>query len=271
GNDPDWFKLTVKAWYNGTLKNAAVDFYLADYRFSNNTQDYIVRDWRWVDLTSLGNVDSLAFFLSSSDTGSFGMNTPAYYCIDNFTTADRANGGPTVADGNITITYSQDTLINVIGQYVTDTSGEALTVQIISGPLISGASAVVDSNNNIWYLPNIGIVAVDTITYSVCDIDNHCDTAQLFINITGLEGINDIAKLNAAVWPNPFNASLSVATKQGVDELSLYDLTGRLIMQERHPQSTAPIMLNTASLPAGLYLLKVIVGNSVATVKVTKQ
>ena len=92
GNDPDWFKLTIRNWYGGVMTNDSVEFYLADYRFANNTQDYIVKTWQWVDLTSLGNVDSLSFELSSTDAGAFGINTPAYFCIDNFSTADVATG-----------------------------------------------------------------------------------------------------------------------------------------------------------------------------------
>ena len=86
GNDPDWFKLTVKGMHSGSLTADSVDYYLADYRFADNDSDYIVKTWQWVDLASLGHVDSLVFMLRSSDTGSFGMNTPAYFCIDNFTT-----------------------------------------------------------------------------------------------------------------------------------------------------------------------------------------
>lgn len=86
GNDPDWFKLVVYGYQGGARKSDSVAFYLADYRFANNTQDYIVKDWTWVNLQSLGPVDSLTFQLSSSDNGSFGMNTPAYFCLDQFTT-----------------------------------------------------------------------------------------------------------------------------------------------------------------------------------------
>jgi hypothetical protein len=88
GDDADWFLLTVFGYSNGNVTTDSVNFYLADYRFANNTQDYIVESWEWVDLSSLGNVDSVIFFLSSSDTGSFGMNTPAFFAIDNFTTAN---------------------------------------------------------------------------------------------------------------------------------------------------------------------------------------
>lgn len=86
GSYPDWFKLTIKGYSNGALKVDSVDFYLADFRFADNSKDYIVNTWEWVDLTSLGNVDSVIFKLSSSDTGLWGMNTPAFFCIDNFTT-----------------------------------------------------------------------------------------------------------------------------------------------------------------------------------------
>lgn len=83
GDDKDWFKLTIKGidaqgHYTGT-----VDFYLADFRFDDNSKDFIVKSWEWVDLRALGNVTKLEFRMSSSDTGSAGMNTPGYFCFDN--------------------------------------------------------------------------------------------------------------------------------------------------------------------------------------------
>ncbi|WP_317898268.1 T9SS type A sorting domain-containing protein [Aurantibacillus circumpalustris] len=87
GNYPDWFKLTVYAYKNGTKKTDTVEFYLADYRFSNNSQDYIVNAWTWVDCSTLGNVDSVSFKLYSSDIGIYGINNPTYFCLDNFSTS----------------------------------------------------------------------------------------------------------------------------------------------------------------------------------------
>jgi len=86
GDDPDFFLLTIRKYLDGTLSTDSVNFYLADYRFEDNTEDYIVKDWTWLDLTSLGNADSLNFSLSSSDVGEFGMNTPAYVCVDQIRT-----------------------------------------------------------------------------------------------------------------------------------------------------------------------------------------
>ncbi len=86
GSDPDFFVLTIKKYLDGVLSSDSVDFYLADYRFEDANEDYIVDAWTWVDLSSLGNVDSLSFTLNSSDVGQFGMNTPSYFCIDDVET-----------------------------------------------------------------------------------------------------------------------------------------------------------------------------------------
>ena len=88
GDDPDFFLLTIKGYVNGEMINDSIDFYLADYRSTDNSEDYIIDDWTWVDLEDFGLVDSLAFSLSSSDNGAFGMNTPAYFCMDQFTLLD---------------------------------------------------------------------------------------------------------------------------------------------------------------------------------------
>jgi hypothetical protein len=85
GSYPDFFKLTVKSYVGGQLGNDSVEFYLADFRFTNDSLDYIVNTWEWVDCSVFQVFDSLKFSLSSSDNGSFGMNTPAFFCIDNFT------------------------------------------------------------------------------------------------------------------------------------------------------------------------------------------
>jgi len=82
GGYPDYFKLTVRSYVGGQLGSDSVEFYLADYRFTNDSLDYIVNTWEWVDCSILQVFDSLKFTLSSSDNGAFGMNTPAFFCID---------------------------------------------------------------------------------------------------------------------------------------------------------------------------------------------
>ena len=83
GDDPDFFLVTITGYDDSASSVGSVDFYLADYRFTDNTQDYLVDQWAWVDLSSLGAVKQLQFTLSSSDNDPvFGMNTPAYFVLD---------------------------------------------------------------------------------------------------------------------------------------------------------------------------------------------
>jgi hypothetical protein len=82
GNDPDWFKVNIKFYLLGNHQDS-VDFYLADFRFNDNSQDYIIKDWTSVDINPIMNTfDSVYFELSSSDVGAWGMNTPAFLCLD---------------------------------------------------------------------------------------------------------------------------------------------------------------------------------------------
>jgi len=81
-NGADFFRVWIIGMNNLMQRTDSVVFYLADYRFSDNSQDYIVDSWENVDLSSFGFVKHLTFRLESSDVGDFGMNTPAYVALD---------------------------------------------------------------------------------------------------------------------------------------------------------------------------------------------
>lgn len=83
-NGEDWFLLTIYGLDEDSLYTGdSVNFYLADFRFTNDANDYIIDEWTWVNLTSLGEVKGLDFVLSSTDTsGGFGMNNPSYFAMD---------------------------------------------------------------------------------------------------------------------------------------------------------------------------------------------
>jgi len=89
GNDPDWFKLTIVGHDGNDVPVGSVDVFLADFRFSDNSLDYILDAWLFVDLFSLGKVASLVFDFSSSDNDPvYGMKTPAYAAFDNVVLAE---------------------------------------------------------------------------------------------------------------------------------------------------------------------------------------
>lgn len=85
-NGEDYFLLQIVALDAMDMPVAdTFDFYLADYRFADNNDDYIVNTWETLNFSAneVLVARKLKFLLSSTDNGDFGMNTPAYFAIDN--------------------------------------------------------------------------------------------------------------------------------------------------------------------------------------------
>lgn len=94
GSYPDYFKLIVRGYKNGLVKTDSATLLLADYTFTNNALDYVLDKWTFVNTANLGEVDSLKFFMRSTDTGDFGMNTPGFFAIDDISVSK-----PNIATG----------------------------------------------------------------------------------------------------------------------------------------------------------------------------
>ncbi|PBQ31158.1 hypothetical protein CNR22_05055 [Sphingobacteriaceae bacterium] len=175
GSYPDFFKVVIKGYKNGVIKNDSVTYMLADFTFTNNAQDFILNSWKFVNTTSIGEVDSLQFFLRSSDNDpTYGMNTPGYFAIDNFET----------------------TAPNLVG---------------------------IAKNN---------------------------------------------ADLKLEVYPNPFQSSITINTKESNASVSLKDLTGKVIYSEALKQESTT--LNFEALPSGIYFLELTSGNQKTIKKLIK-
>jgi hypothetical protein len=145
-NGEDWFLLTIYGLDENGDTTGNVEYYLADYRFPDNNDDYIVDTWKWVDLTSLGAVYGLTFGLTSSDIGQWGMNTPAYFTLDNieiqgftglpaFTVQDVKVFPNPVTDYveiNSTHTINQIRVVDLTGREIMNRIGEGATNKIIT-------------------------------------------------------------------------------------------------------------------------------------------
>ena len=85
GNDPDFLKATLTGYdsLNATgTTTGEVEVFLADFRSSDNSQDYVLATWLNVDLAPLGLAKSAGLRFTSSDVGAFGINTPTYLALD---------------------------------------------------------------------------------------------------------------------------------------------------------------------------------------------
>jgi len=169
GNDPDWFKLTIKMYFQG-LFNDSVDFYLADFRFSDNSQDYILKDWETINLHGFGSMDSLYFELSSSDVGMWGMNTPAFFCIGSImelvTSVDELTQN--------TFSFFPNPASNVLNLKANEVI-EALTITDMSGRVVK----TINSNNT--KQTSIDVSDLTSGVYFVQVVSNGVPKVQKFI------------------------------------------------------------------------------------------
>lgn len=166
GKDADWFKLQIWGTKADGSKTETIDFYLADFRSDESSKDYIVKDWRWVDLRSLGEITSVHFGMASSDFSSYGMNTPSYFCIDNLSViADQVlTASPVVAtETNNVVAFpnpcnnvlnvkcksgSVVTLFDVTGQIITKTIAEQENIQLSTENIAVGYYEIQIANNS---------------------------------------------------------------------------------------------------------------------------
>jgi hypothetical protein len=169
GNDEDWFKLKITGWNESQIEVGTIEFYLADYRFADNAKDYIIKDWQWVDLSSLTNTSYLTFELSSTDNGDWGMNTPAFFCLDeitiknftgiNFGTENDAAKPeyefqiyPNPAQNYLNITgnnpINQLSIVNIAGQLVLQYKGNQSFNQTISIESLNAGIYFIQVNSN---------------------------------------------------------------------------------------------------------------------------
>lgn len=82
GTDKDSFTLWIYQYFsNNTVDSTRVN--LANFTSNNSDEHYILDTWTTVRFNSIIPSDSIQFKLVSSDNGQFGMNTPAFFALDN--------------------------------------------------------------------------------------------------------------------------------------------------------------------------------------------
>ncbi len=152
GEYPDWLKLQVRGFRNGTMTTDSIEFYLADFRPALSTDDYIIKDWRYVNCTTMGYNDSLVILMTSSDTTNHIMNTPGYFSIDRVTTVNTINVSELEAISDVK-TYPNPTDKNIFINYIAKSETELqVSLYDVYGKMISKQKQQAYIGNNTIHL-----------------------------------------------------------------------------------------------------------------------
>jgi len=263
GNDPDWFLLTATGKNASGQTVGTAEFYLADYRFANNEEDYILNTWEWFDLSSLGEVNTITFSLSSSKNNSHGMVTPAYFCIENF------NGeGPVQpqdqppyivnpVDDVVFDQYPQTIEVNLNGVATDpDNDDELIVYSLVSNSNTAELSAEIGGKTLVLNRLSREEATATLVLRATSD-GQYVDFEINVIMHLVPDGIEENYAAAISVYPNPATDYVIVETCHGasVQCVEIYDITGHKVL------SSTSTEINISELPEGVYFIAVSVEN----------
>ncbi|GEM_PF-2106689 len=92
------------------------------------------------------------------------------------------------------------------------------------------------------------------------------ETEDYIVKVEEAMGLNENSLSSISVYPNPVKDILNITSQKNVDKAEIYNLSGQLIQTEK-----ATNQINMETLPAGIYILKVISADEVQTFKIVKK
>jgi len=265
GNDADWFKLQIWGIKADGSKTDTIDFYLADYRFLDNSKDYLVKDWRWVDLSSLGSVKSIQFGMESSDNGQWGMNTPSYFCLDNLTVLP-ADAPVSLSINDIIVNKNETPKVISLSQAFTayDPTSLTFTFGSNSNPTLV-QTLLTGTDLSLTFAANqIGTSTIQvTGTCNGKTVSNSFKVNVVEPTVSFISVIND-----TKAFPNPCTSVLNVVCKAG-SVITIFDVTGRIV--EKTIADNASVSILTDTFSKGYYQLQIVSDTETKTIKIIKE
>jgi len=262
GNDPDWFKLTATGKNASGQTIGTAEIYLADYRFANNDEDYVLNTWEWFDLSTLGAVHTISFSLSSSKNDAGGMVTPAYFCIENFNgeaPTPPQDLPPYVVNpvGDIDFTSFPEIVYVNLENVVTDDDDpdENIDFNILSISNVDYIYAVMQGKR--LKMTRVSREeAIVTIAMRAYSDGQYVDFDVRAILHYVPDGIEE-NELNISIYPNPAHDFVTVETRliAPLQSISICDITGKMIL------SSTESRIDISALPEGVYFITVLTEN----------
>tara|TARA_R110002096_G_scaffold56474_4_gene144115 strand:- start:4538 stop:8548 length:4011 start_codon:yes stop_codon:yes gene_type:complete len=139
-----------------------------------------------------------------------------------------------------------------------------------------------------WYKDNVAINGANAISYTIvnaqesdsgvyyCEITNDLlpdltiNRANITILIDAALSTEELAINDINIYPNPTKNTLNIKlNNSNKAEASLYDMSGRLVLKEKLNPETS--VINMRNLNSGIYLLKIVLDNTIITKRIIKQ
>lgn len=238
-----WMYLYINAINTESLESASRTIMLADYRFTEE-EGYKLDEWSYIDMSWANGMDSISFIIKSSDAGDYGINTPSYFCMDDFCSDIPVNTPDMIAEVKASYNINSGEFVNL-------------------GALVKGGvqpyyySWSTEAGLDDYYsqFPQASPTLTTNYTLTISDAIGNQIIRNVTVNVNnGNVNILDNTFENLSIYKNT-DASISILNQHIIDKLSIYDITGKLHMAKEN--NTNSITINTNNLPKSVYFIRI--------------
>ncbi|WP_455106895.1 DUF4465 domain-containing protein [Porphyromonas sp.] len=225
----------------GTKK---IEFPLVDYRSSNAAEHYIIDSWQWLDLSALGETESVIFSMKGTRVANGGTTIPAYFCLDDFGSEMPAKEiAAHTIEPQATETLDLVKLFTEAGAAPTDSPRAIYTVSTSDDHV---ATATLQGNK----LRITAHAAGNTSLIISQRQGGKTAYLRLPLTVTEVQPTPEVrGELKA--YPSPATTEIHLTASGRIE---VFNLMGQLVLTIEH--YTAGQAIPIAQLPAGIYLAR---------------
>ncbi len=91
----------------------------------------------------------------------------------------------------------------------------------------------------------------------------------LIANVQSTEGLEENAKIGIVLYPNPISDKLSVEATEAIDHIEIFDIAGARVYSQKN--CSEKMEIQTADLPAGTYVIRMTMQNTIEVRRFVKK
>lgn len=118
-------------------------------------------------------------------------------------------------------------------------------------------------------MPDTTIFFVQRELYFIFETDEWNNAGGFAFDYEGTTAIAENTQASTQIFPNPASNILNVSSEQPITEIAIYNSLGQMV--ESHSANDCNLQINLASLPSGLYMVKIYTMEGVAVKKFLKR
>ena len=155
---------------------------------------------------------------------------------------------------NVTITVADETAPTVLTKDITIQLDENGKAEITAAQVDNGSTDNCGIESLVLDITDFtsADLGENTVTLTVTDASGNSTTAEATVTVEDSTlSTNEFENANVSLYPNPATSQITIeATGIKITEVSIYDLTGKIVKTSENSQ------INVSNLPSGVYLVR---------------